>query len=324
MRYRVLIVLFLLTALSVRLLGALGEGQLDGEPRRAYDVTISFSGDAMVHTPQITTARTSDGGLDFRRSFVDIAPYWKSVDFAVVNFETTISADGAFTGYPMFKSPLQFAEALSEAGIDVAALANNHICDRGATGLDNTVLQLNKLGLKTYGAAINEQADTVLYLEKYPFKVAMLNYTYGTNGMPVPKGRVVHLIDTALIAQHIKEAQNNEATHIVVFYHWGNEYQLKSNKWQQELALWSRQKGADVVIGSHPHVVQEVDYHNFIVYSLGNLVSNQQYKHTDIGQTAVITLTNQTKPSIEMITHINTVKEKRPNDRHIVKVFKKF
>ena len=307
-------------ALGVNYSGHSVQGELKDAPKRAYDITISFSGDAMVHTPQISVARTADGKLDFHRSFVNIAPLWKSVDFAVVNFETTISHNGKYSGYPMFSSPIEFAQALADAGVDVAALANNHICDRGARGLDNTIDQLNHLGVKTYGAHKNTETDTILYIKKYPFKVAMLNYTYGTNGMPVPNGKIVHHIDTTIIAQHIEKAKAQNATHIIVFYHWGNEYQLKANTSQQNLAMWSRKRGADVVIGSHPHVVQPADYDNSIVYSLGNLISNQQDEQTKLGQTAVITINNYTGPNVNIVNHLNNVHENNPKLRYVLKV----
>lgn len=320
MIYKSTLFLLLMIVLGINYSGYLVNGELTSTQKRAYDITISFSGDAMVHSPQILVARTADGGFDFHRSFVNIAPIWKSVDFAVVNFETTLSHNGRYSGYPMFCSPVEFAQALADAGIDVAALANNHICDRGSRGLDHTIEQLNQMGVKTYGAHQSLQTDTILYVEKYPFRVAMLNYTYGTNGMPVPNGKIVHHIDTTLIAQHIDKAKAQNATHIIVFYHWGNEYQLKANTTQQNLALWSRKRGADVVIGSHPHVIQQVDSINSIVYSLGNLISNQQDKHTDIGQTAVISLNKYTKPQIKMITHINNVMGNRRNERYVLEV----
>ena len=273
--------------------------------RQKSVMRISFSGDAMQHLPQIAAARLSADGFDYSRNFAYMDSVWRSVDFAVINFETTISDDGKYGGYPCFSSPAEFADALAAAGVNVAVLANNHICDRGIRGLKNTTAYLKKLGLKTTGAwADSVLRKEILMLGKGRLRVALLNYTYGTNGMPVPRGAWVNHIDTLLIKQDIERAMvDSAATHLIAFMHWGAEYQRKPDKGQIELGKWLRNNGIDVVVGSHPHVVQPVDTALRVIYSLGNFISNQQDKYTDTGMTAVLTVYEDKDIEIEMIAH---------------------
>ena len=132
---------------------------------------------------------------------------------------------------------------------------------------------------------------------------SMLNYTYGTNGDLSPRGYVVNRIDTALIEKHIKEAKAQDATHIVAFFHWGIEYNTTPSQRQKSIAMWCRENGVDVVIGSHPHVVQPIDFDNSIVYSLGNFVSNQKHNLKDVGVTLQVKLYKDDKPTLSYTPH---------------------
>lgn len=264
---------------------------------------LVFSGDVMQHMPQVTAARRGES-FDYEPSFRYVAPLWRGADFAIVNFETTVSANGRYSGYPTFASPVELIGYLKKAGVDVLALANNHICDKGATGVRTTTAAIDSAQLIRTGAyADTATSKIVTLLTKGSYRVALLNYTYGTNGIPVPRGMVVNLIDTTLIARHIDQARDSMATHIITFFHWGNEYERRANKHQRELAAWCRKAGADVVVGSHPHVVQQIDTALCVVYSLGNFVSNQRERYTDAGITVAITLSHDTKPQIEFTPH---------------------
>lgn len=267
-------------------------------------LVLVFSGDMMQHLPQVNAASVGDSTFDYKACFSSISRLWRSADFSVVNFETTISADGRYSGYPMFSSPDAVVSDLAEAGVSVAALANNHVMDKGGRGLRSTLKTLDKYGVLHTGAyADSVSASKILYLEKPPYKVALLNYTYSTNGMPVSRGMVVNQLDTVLIKSHLEQCRRDFATSVVVYYHFGHEYERKPSKSQVQLARWTRRMGADLVVGSHPHVVQMVDTASRIAYSLGNLVSNQSQPHTDYGVSLRVEISTKGDISLGVMPH---------------------
>lgn len=266
--------------------------------------TLVFSGDVMQHMPQITAARQQDGSYDYMECFQYIRPFWEQADFTIVNLETTLAQNGSrYSGYPMFASPKALATALKTSGVNAVALANNHCCDKGSTGIRTTIETLDSLSLPHTGVyADSVAAEKILMLSKGEYRIAILNYTYGTNGMPVPKGMVVNHLDTVLMAKHLEQAQRDSATHRVVFLHWGEEYRRQPDKTQKEVAAWCRTNGADWVIGSHPHVVQPVDTAQRIVYSLGNFISNQRNRYQDGGISVRLTF-SVGEPFLEVLPH---------------------
>ncbi len=259
--------------------------------------TLTFSGDIMLHMGQLTPTKRGDT-YNFDSFFKYISPIWEKADFSIANLETTISHDGRYSGYPGFSSPAQIVDALKNNGVDVVALANNHILDRRYKGAISTLKTIDSLGLMSVGC--NSETGlgaNLLILKKDNFRVGLLNYTYSTNGIPTPKGINVNRIDTALIKDEIDYLKIQRATHIIIFIHWGNEYQTYASAEQKKLALWFKQQGVDVVIGSHPHVIQPIDTANNIVYSLGNFVSNQTKPYRDCGLTVEVTLYNDMRKS---------------------------
>lgn len=258
------------------------------QPRTSLNIV--FSGDFMQHLPQVNAARRGSH-FQYDSTLRLISPYWQRADFTVINLETTLNHGPHYTGYPMFRSPREIAGALYRSGVTHCALANNHAMDGGLSGVRTTIRTLDSVGLGYFGVRLKEDSlDRIQYLKKGPFKVAVLNYTYGTNGMPVPRGVEIDLIDTISIKRDIATAVADSATHIITFFHWGDEYARRSNRFQRELGLWCRENGADVVVGSHPHVVQEIDSKYKIVYSLGNFVSNQRERYKDGGISVRITI----------------------------------
>ncbi len=250
--------------------------------------TLLFAGDLMVHTPQLTAARTSEG-YNFSPSFTSLKPLIEEADLAVVNLETTLAAKGAYTGYPLFRSPAAMADAMREAGFDVALLANNHCMDYGARGARETIEALDRVGLKHTGvflSARERNARPHLYLQINGISIALLNYTYGTNGMPVVKPAVVNRLDTVRMKEDIRRAKEWMPDCLAVALHWGVEYERKPNRDQRRMAEFLRREGVQLIIGSHPHVVQPIEQDSLeglTVYSLGNLLSNQHKRYTDGG-----------------------------------------
>lgn len=191
------------------------------------NLTLIFTGDLMQHMPQVFAARQRDGSFDYTSCFSRLNNYFSSADFVIANLETTLGEE-PYSGYPRFRSPEALAGAMRRAGVDVAVLANNHICDRGAEGIRSTLAALDEAGLLHTGAfadSVPPRERYPLMLEKEAFRVALLNYTYGTNGLPVPSGCRVNGIDTTTIRREIASARQDGATHVALFVHWGNEYE---------------------------------------------------------------------------------------------------
>ena len=172
-------------------------------------------------------------------------------------------------------------------------LANNHCCDGGAAGVRTTVAELGRCGILHTGVftdSLDRAANNPLWVERYGVRFALLNYTYGTNGIPVPAGVEVNLIDTARMAADLAAARRGAPDCVAVCIHWGNEYERRENAVQRHLAQFLRRHGADLVVGSHPHVVQpfDADSSHVVLYSLGNFVSNQRRRYCDGGVVAEI------------------------------------
>lgn len=268
--------------------------------------TLLFAGDLMVHTPQLTAARTSDG-YDFSPSFTYIKPLIEEADLAVVNLETTLAAKGAYTGYPLFRSPAAVADAMRNAGFDVALLANNHCMDFGARGARETIEALDRCGIAhtgVFSSSSERQAMPHCRFEIDGLRILLLNYTYGTNGMPVVKPAVVNRLDTVQMKKDLRRAREWMPDCLAVALHWGVEYERKPNREQRLVADFLRREGVQLIIGSHPHVVQPIEQDSLcrtlVLYSLGNLLSNQQKRYTDGGLLVRVELSKRGEEPLTM------------------------
>lgn len=260
-------------------------------------VRLLFAGDLMQHMPQVEAARRGEG-FDYAPVFAAVKPRFEAADLVVVNLETTLTTTGHYTGYPCFRSPAALAPALRDAGVDAAMLANNHCCDGGKEGIATTTRELDACGIRRTGVftdSLDSLRNNPLLFVRRGIVIALLNYTYSTNGMPVPEGMLVNRIDTARMAADIASARCRGAECVAVCIHWGNEYERRENATQRMLARSLRQAGADLIIGSHPHVVQPYvsDSLHAVFYSLGNFVSNQRRRYCDGGVMAEVTLTRR-------------------------------
>lgn len=258
---------------------------------------LVFAGDVMGHDPQIKSAQVAPGKYDYRPCFKYVKPILDAADVAIANLEVTLPGKGPYSGYPMFKSPDDLANALQYAGFDIILTANNHSNDSRAPGLVHTIETLQELGFQQTGTFKNQRERDLFYplmVYRNGFKLALLNYTYGTNGVPTKPPTIVNLIDTALIARDLAEARARKPHYIIVTMHWGLEYQLKESAEQRKLAQFLIRNGADLVVGSHPHVVQPIKVETVtmpdgtqksavVAYSLGNFISNQKQPNTDGG-----------------------------------------
>lgn len=257
-------------------------------------LSFIFMGDIMGHKPQITSAyNAKTKTYNYENVFSEVCPIIENADIAVANLEVTLPGS-RYNGYPNFRSPDALAVAARDYGIDVLVTANNHSCDSHKKGILRTIKVLDSLKIKhagTFKDSLARVKNNLLIFDKNNIKVGLLNYTYGTNGIPIPKGLVVNLIDTTQIYNDIQQAKLAKLDKLIVMLHWGNEYQSLASKEQKKLAQQLFDKGVDIIVGSHPHVLQPMEYHKdsitqkeqLIAYSLGNYVSNQRPRRRNGG-----------------------------------------
>ncbi len=257
------------------------------EEPAAVEFSIVVAGDAMMHMPQLYPAMQPDGTYSFDTCYRAIVPILARYDAAVVNLETTLPG-GGYSGYPRFGAPDAFAEALQRAGFGVFLMANNHCCDKDRRGIERTLSVLDSLGLQHLGVYRDTLERDSLYpyvIDHQGLRVALLNATYGTNGLSVPKGMYVNLLDTAAIYADIARAKAQQADVIIMMPHWGEEYHRQPVDEQRRWADWMFSHGIDHIVGSHPHVIEPVEtvedslgQPHVVAYSLGNLISSQQQR----------------------------------------------
>ena len=253
-------------------------------------LSLLFLGDVMQHESQINAAYDPLAKkYDYTSCFQFVKPYIASADVAIGNLEVTL-AGPPYQGYPTFSAPDELLFALKDMGMDVLVTANNHCVDKGKKGLERTIEMLDSLEIPHTGTFVDEASrlnDYPLIIEKNGFKLALLNYTFSTNGLPVASPNIVNRIDTTLIRHDLEKAKTMSPDKIIVFTHWGIEYESLPAQSQKEVAKFCFSHGADLVIGAHPHVIQPMEWRKkddqLIAYSLSNFVSGQRKRYTDGG-----------------------------------------
>ena len=273
-------------------------------------IEICFMGDMMMHTKQIDNTRRPGSEHDFSTFVSLIEDDIRNADIAVGNMEYTL-AGKPYTGYPSFSAPDGYETYLAECGFDIFLAANNHIFDKGARGAVRTLekfrnlRETHKIQFTGLAGSEEELAETTpLLIACKGIGIAFINFTYGTNmacGKSWPqtnyeseKGKLAKAFETA-------KAQN--ANIIIALPHWGTEYVLNHSKAQETTAKWLIKNGADAIIGTHPHVIQ--DYQEIdgvpVAYSLGNAVSNMSATNTQLELMATIRIVKHNNGDIEML-----------------------
>ncbi len=264
-------------------------------------ITLLFAGDLMQHDTQINAARTDSGTYDYSSYFELVKEEISQADIAVANLEVTLGGK-PYKGYPEFSAPDEYLTAIKDAGFDVLITANNHSLDRGRKGLERTIGMLDSLNVPYAGTYINMEERAKRYpllLEQNGFRIALLNYTYGTNEIKVTPPNVVNYIDKPTIAADIEAAKAMEPDAIIACMHWGTEYRTLPDDSVVKLTDWLLDHGVTHIIGGHPHVVQPIELRtdsvdgsqHVVVYSLGNLISNMSARRTDGGLFVKLELT---------------------------------
>ncbi len=271
-------------------------------PDSLSEITINLVGDLMCHKPQTTNAEVSLNVYDFNPSFEYVKPYLQNADITIGNLETTFAGPSQpYSGYPAFNSPDAYCEAIKNAGFDFLVTANNHSMDTREEGILRTIdiIKKNKLGYA--GTYLNQRDhDSIRILTIKGIQLAILNYTYGTNGAyPSSEHKyLLNLIDSSIVTTDIKTAKQKGADIVLVFYHMGLENVTEPTSAQKDAVRFAIDAGASMVIGAHPHMIgpTKVMYSPitkdtvFIAYSLGNFLSNQYWRYTDAGVILKLTI----------------------------------
>ena len=292
----------------------------------AQEIRLLFAGDAMQHQKQINNA-FRNGEYDYSSYFKYVRDEISSADLAIVNLEGPLGGE-PYKGYPQFSLPDAFAVALKDAGFSVFLTANNHAVDCYSKGISRTIDMLDSLGVYhtgTFKNNLEREQNYPLIVERKGIRMAFLNYTYDTNNIPPEDPYIVNIIDTALIKEDINKASLANPDVVIAVMHWGQEYQLNPGKSQEELAQFLINQGVDLIIGSHPHVVEPsqivtdpiLKTTHLIVYSLGNFVSGMNAGNTDGGQMIEVTLEKtaektQIKSCGDLLLY---VQQKKVNDK---------
>ena len=299
---KILLILFILPAFIYAQDFPLAGLKVWQDIKQKDSLTFIFIGDIMGHEPQIQSAfDTEKGKYNYDGVFKKVSHIIKNADFAIANLEVTL-AGKPYTGYPRFSSPDALAAACKNNGIDVLVTANNHSCDKGKKGILRTIKVLDSLEIHhtgTFSDSLDKENNNLLILDKNNIKVGLLNYTYGTNGLPTPKPTFVNRIDTLSMLLDIQKSKALFLDKLIVMLHWGNQYKSQPSKSQIKLAEFLFKNGVDIIIGSHPHVLQKMKYlqknkendEHLIAYSLGNFVSNQRQRKRDGAAMLQLTLT---------------------------------
>ncbi len=266
--------------------GPAGEGpnnNLDDKPLSS-EITLLAVGDCLMHNTQIWSGQQADGTYNFDFFFSEVQDLIEQGDYSSVSFEAPLAGpESGYTGYPLFNSPDAIASTFKKTGFDLVVTANNHAFDRGYRGAMRTLEVLKDTGLDTLGTyGSQEESNTFLIKDIKGIKVGYLAYSYGTNGIPIPqdKSYCFNLLDRDKILSDLGWLRPQVDVLILVL-HWGTEYMHQPEPEQVDMAYEFLNAGADVILGSHPHVIQpleviEIDQQEkLVVYSMGNFISHQ-------------------------------------------------
>lgn len=278
--------------------------QASTEPQTTANtkVTLVAVGDNLIHNTLVDAGKQEDSSLNYDAFYENISSYIKEADLAVINQETMLGGDAfEYSGYPLFNTPWEVGEAAINAGFDVFTCATNHSMDMGSAGIEKEIEFFNnhKEVVRLGTNADEEEYNTIKYVNKNDITFALLNYTYGTNGISLPEEKpwCVNLLDEEKVKKDITEARKH-ADVVIVFPHWGTENSHDINEQQEKYVKIFSDLGVDIVVGTHPHVLQPVEWVTneetgkkmLVYYSLGNFISHQTSLNQLCGGMAEITV----------------------------------
>lgn len=309
----------------------------DLNTNEANTITLTAVGDIMVHMPQLTAQYdSSTNSYCFDNNFQHIKNYVKNSDFSIANLETTLAGSSiGYSSYPVFNSPDSLSTALNNCGFNILSTINNHSLDKGDLGLKRTLKILKQDGFDVVGTKNSSYEKNFIIKKKHGISLGITSFSYAeiknsikyVNGLPASSDTSdkinvfdVHNIDNAFnsISKTLSEMNNTDIK--IVILHWGNEYQRVPSSFQTSLAQKLCDVGVDIIIGSHPHVVQPVDIitssdnkkETLVIYSLGNFLSNQRRElmgtsYTEDGLLVNINITKKSKYGTARISKVECI-----------------
>ncbi len=316
----------------------LGDIDFDALRRDPDTLTLYFIGDVMAHGPMTESAfrqyrkahpdarKDAHASHDYSTFFRHLEEPIAAADLAICNMEFPLGGP-PFTGYPCFSAPDVYPDYLIDKGFDILLTANNHILDKGQAGLVRTLgicEGLEAAGkIRFTGISADEADDAARYpliVDTKGVRLALINFTYGTNCGPSARWPKVNRMQRDDIARALRRAREQDADYVIVLPHWGIEYRHRHSPEQEDLARWMVANGADLVIGTHPHVPQDIQSIDGkpVLYSLGNAVSNQQAPETRLELAATVRIllhrngtTSLAFPEVSFLwcTHPGTVED---------------
>lgn len=265
-------------------------------------VTLVAVGDNLIHNTLISAGQQEDGSLNYDSFYDNIEKYIKPADIAIINQETMLGGESFdYSGYPMFNTPWEVGDAAINAGFDVFTCATNHSMDVGASGIEKECEYFENHSEVTHIGTYTDENDynNITYVEKNDIKFAMLNYTFGTNGISIPEDQpyLISMLTEEKVTTDITEARKH-ADVVVVFPHWGTENSHDVSEQQEKYTKIFSDLGVDIVVGTHPHVLQPVEWYTnqetgkkmLVYYSIGNFISHQVNLDQMCGGMAEITV----------------------------------
>ena len=285
------------------------------EKEEVYELNLIMGGDALIHD-KLYNAYKTNTGYDFKPIFTYLKDYLKDYELAYYNQETILGgSEIGLSSYPSFNSPYEVGDALIDTGFNLVSLATNHTLDRGEKAILNSINYWKDKEVLTSGSYSSfEDKEEIRIKEKNHIKYTLLNYTYGTNGIPIPNGKeyLVNIWpctgnnpdnDTKYQEYKTKVLEDIEKVRdkvdlLMVAMHWGVEYTHTPTAYQIDMAKFLSENGVDIIIGTHPHVIMPVTFINntLVIYSLGNIISAQETKvdnNTTIGLLTSIKITKE-------------------------------
>lgn len=296
---------------------------VDNTKEENYSIKLLMVGDNLINDKIYNTMKTNDT-YDFKPIYTYIKEINKDYDLAYYNQETILGGSSiGVSSYPAFNSPYEVGDATIDAGFNLVSLATNHTLDRGEQAIINSRNYWNSkdnvLAVGSYSS--NEEKDKIQILKKNNITYTMLNYTYGTNGIKVPSNKE-YLVNvwpctgndpsTDTKYQEYKntvkediEKVRDKVDLLIVAIHWGIEYKYTPNEYQKDMASYLASLGVNIIIGTHPHVVEPITYidNTLVIYSLGNFVSAQdtvEDYNTRVGLLSTITINKDSNNNISL------------------------
>lgn len=283
------------------------ETPLPSAEPEVYTADIFMTGDCLIHGAVYADARQADGSYDFHPMLENLKTWTDDYDLCYYNQESILGGTKlGLSSYPMFNSPQEVGDAMTDNGFNLVSLANNHSLDRGVSGIESSMKYWNSKEQVVHAGTnlSEEERDSIPVYEVNGISYCFLSWTYGCNGL-YPPSDMPYLVNIYTdheeeLLEQVRQA-DQKADLVIVAMHWGVEYTLEPVQEVKDLAQQLADAGADLIIGNHPHVIEPIEYFGdtLCFYSFGNLIAAQLDTEDRIGMIGAVTVTKTVQPDGE-------------------------